>query len=850
MILLRLISWPYVRKHLLRSVLTTAGIVLGVALLVGMQTANQSVLQSFNQTVDRIAGKAQLEVSAGDSGFAEEVLERVEAVPEVHAAAPAIEASVDTNLHGQGKLLILAVDMTGDRSLRDYDFESGDQDVIDDPLIFLAQPDSLIVTRDFADRNGLSTGGKIAFDTMEGPKQFTIRGILKAGGMASAFGGNLGIMDIYAAQKVFGRGRRFDRIDIGLQPGVSLEQGESALRKALGSGFTVEPPSGRGRQFESLLGVYTAATGISSMFALFIGMFIIYNSFSIAVTQRRPEIGILRALGATRSQIRSLFLGESAVAGLIGSSIGAVVGLAFARSLTGFTGQLMDQLFGVPNNTQEVLVNPSLLLGAVALGVVMSMIAAFIPARNAARVEPIQALQKGRYQVLGAGESRARRLTALVASAAALACVPFARFHAALYSGFLLTVMAALLLTPFLSLELARLLRRPLKWLRPIEGSLAADSLIQAPRRTSATVAALMLSLALVIAQGGVARASVESLRDWIEGTLNPDLFVNASSNLASTDFRFPDAMVAELQAVPGIDEIQPVRTVRNEFRGKPIMIVAVDLASTGRRVRRRIVAGDEKTMTRLSSEGKGFIIAENLAVLEKIHLGDTIELPIPAGILRLPVVGIIRDYSNQLGAIFLDRAAYIRYFQDDTINIFRIYVKPGVSSEDVRRQINESLGSRRRLFILLNSEIKDYIMKVADAWLGMTYVQVVVAMVVALLGIVNTLTVSISDRRRELGVLRAVGGLRAQIRGTVWLEAVSIGVIGLVLGIAVGTIFLYYELQALAHGFSGMPLPYEFPFAIAAILVPVILGAALISAILPAETAVRSSLVEALEYE
>jgi putative ABC transport system permease protein len=213
-------------------------------------------------------------------------------------------------------------------------------------------------------------------------------------------------------------------------------------------------------------------------------------------------------------------------------------------------------------------------------------------------------------------------------------------------------------------------------------------------------------------------------------------------------------------------------------------------------------------------------------------------------------VVGVIRDYSNQLGAIFLDRAAYIRYFQDDTANIIRIYVKPGVSSEDVRRQINESVGNHRRLFILLNSEIKDYIMKVADAWLGMTYIQVVVAMVVALLGIVNTLTVSISDRRRELGVMRAVGGLRAQIRGTVWLEAVSIGVIGLVLGIAVGTIFLYYELQALAHGFSGMPLDYEFPFAIAGMLVPVILGAALISAILPAETAVRSSLVEALEYE
>jgi putative ABC transport system permease protein len=850
MILLRLISWPYVRKHLLRSVLTTAGIVLGVALLVGMQTANQSVVQSFNQTVDRIAGKTQLQVSAGDSGFAEDVLERVEALPEVRAAAPAIEASVDTKLHGQGKLLILAVDMTGDRSLRDYDFENGEEDVIDDPLIFLAQPDSLIITRDFADRNGISSGGKVAFDTMEGPRQFTVRGILKAGGMASAFGGNLGIMDIYAAQKVFGRGRRFDRIDIGLQPNVSIEQGESALRRALGPNFTVEPPSGRGRQFESLLGVYTAATGISSLFALFIGMFIIYNSFSIAVTQRRPEIGILRALGATRGQIRTLFLGESALAGLIGSSLGALVGLGFARSLTGATGQLMDQMFGVPNSTQEVLVDPRVVLGAIALGVVMSMIAAFIPARNAACVEPIQALQKGRYQVLGAGESRTRRITALVASGLALACLPFGRVHVVLYSGFILTALACLLLTPFLSLELARLLRRPLKGLRPIEGSLAADSLIQAPRRTSATVAALMLSLALVIAQGGISQASVESLREWMDGSLNPDLFVNASSNLASTDFRFPAAIVPELQAIPGIQEVQPVRTIRQEFHGKPIMIIAADLAAIGRRVRRKVVAGDSETMDRLSSEGKGVIIAENLQELEGIHLGDAIDIPVPAGSLRLPVVGVIRDYSNQLGAIFLDRSAYIRAFQDDSANILRVYVKPGVSPEDVRRQINEQVGTHRRVFIMLNSEIKDYVMKVADAWLGMTYVQVVVAMVVALLGIVNTLTVSISDRRRELGVLRAVGGLRSQIRGTIWLEALSIGAIGLVLGIAVGCIFLYYELEALAHGFSGMPLAYEFPSGIAAMLVPVILLAALISAIVPAETAVRGSLVEALEYE
>jgi len=850
MILLRLISWPYVRKHLLRSVLTTAGIVLGVALLVGMQTANRSVLRAFNQTVDRIAGKAQLQVSAGDSGFAEEVLERLQSLPEVRAAAPVIESSVDPGLKGQGKLLILAVDLTGDRTLRDYDFDSGEQDVIDDPLVFLAQPDSLIVTREFADRNGLRSGSKLTFDTMEGRKQFTVRGILKAGGMAQAFGGNLGIMDIYAAQKFFGRGRRFDRIDIGLAEGVSLDRGEAALGKLLGPGFTVEPPSGRGRQFESLLGIYSVAMSISSVFALFIGMFIIYNAFAIAVTQRRPEIGILRALGATRGQIRTLFLAESAVAGIIGSAAGVGLGLAFARSLTGFTGQMMERIFGVPQNAREVLVDGWFLAVAMALGVLTSMIAAFIPARNAARVEPTQALQKGRYQVLAAGENRLRRNTALVAALVAVVCLAFSRYRPAFYLGYLLTVVAGLLLTPLLSLVLAKLLRHPMKWLRPVEGALAADSLIQAPRRTSATVAALMLSLALVIGQGGVARASFDSIAEWIDSTLNPDLFVSASETLAARDFHFPAAMYADLKKIPGIADIQPIRTARVQFRGKPVMIVAVELEKVARRVRRNSVAGDPDTMNRLASEEKGVIIGENLAGLEKLKLGDPIALATPTGPLRLPVVGIIRDYSNQLGAIFLERKVYIRYFQDDTVDIFRVYVKPGVRAEAVRRDIVNGLGSQRRMFVLLNREVRDYVLGLTNQWLGMTYLQVLVAMLVAVLGIVNTLTVSIADRRREVGVLRAVGGLRSQIRGTVWMEAAAIGIIGLVLGIATGAINLYYELQAIQHDLTGMPLSYQFPLGIVGILVPVILLAALGAAILPAESAVRGSLVEALEYE
>ena len=257
MILLRLISWPYARKHVLRTVLTTAGIVLGVAVFIGMHTANQTVLLGFSETVDRIAGKTQLQVTAGDTGFGEEVLDVVQGASTVRVAVPIIEVVVDSNIKGEGNLLVLGVDMTGDRSLRDYDLEGGGDAAVEDPLIFLAQPDSLILSKEFADRNQLTTGSRLSLGTSEGQKTFTVRGIITTSGLASAYGGSLAIMDIYAAQHMFGRGRTFDRIDIGMHEGATLADCQRELQALIGSGFDVQPPSGRGQQFEAMLASYS-----------------------------------------------------------------------------------------------------------------------------------------------------------------------------------------------------------------------------------------------------------------------------------------------------------------------------------------------------------------------------------------------------------------------------------------------------------------------------------------------------------------------------------------------------------------------------------------------------------------
>ncbi|HEV1287566.1 MAG TPA: FtsX-like permease family protein [Bryobacteraceae bacterium] len=850
MILLRLLSWPYVRKHPLRTFLTTAGIILGTAVFVGMHTANQSVLAAFHQTVNRIAGATQLQVEAGEAGFDESVLERVQSVPEVDIAVPVIEAAANTGLEGQGSILILGVDMTGDRTLRDYQLESADETMIDDPLVFLAQPDSIIVTDIFSKRNGLGLDSELSMRTMEGQKKFTIRGIMKSGGLAGAFGGNLAVMDIYAAQKVFGRGRRFDRIDLTVKEGVPVEDAARKLEAALGPGFQVESPSARGSQFESLARVYSVSADLTSAFALFIGLFIIFNTFSVAVVQRRSEIGVLRTLGATQEQIRALFIGESVVIGLVGSCAGIGFGLLIARGMAGFIGSYLGEVYGVAQRTEEITTNPKLLLMAAAMGVATSILAAVLPARDAARIDPVLALQKGSAQMIPEAENRMRKRLATVLLIAAVAFVALPGIHLGVYLAFGLTVIAALLLAPALALWFAKLLRPFLASLLPVEGTLAADSLIQSPRRTSGALSALMLSLALVIALGGMARASYHVITDWLAVAFNPDLFVTTSDQITSRSFRFPGSMGNILAAIPGVEEVQSARTPRVMVQGSPVMILALEAAISGRRVPLPAIAGRNDQMYKLAAEGKGIIASENFALLHHVSLGDVLDIPSPDGILKLPVVGIIRDYSDQQGSLLMDRQLYVQHWHDDTVNVYRLYLNTGADPSTVKSAILARLSGQTRLFVLRNSELRAYVLKIADQWFAIAYVQIAVAVLVAILGIINTLTVSISDRRRELGVLQAIGGLRVQIRHMIWIEALLIGAIGLALGFLLGAACLYYVREIGGLDIAGLRLAYEYPFGIVALLIPVILCAALVSALGPAEGAVRGNLVEALEYE
>jgi putative ABC transport system permease protein len=301
---------------------------------------------------------------------------------------------------------------------------------------------------------------------------------------------------------------------------------------------------------------------------------------------------------------------------------------------------------------------------------------------------------------------------------------------------------------------------------------------------------------------------------------------------------------------IPGVERVQMVRNARIVFRGTPVMIVATDIASVAETASRPPVHGDPEEMYKLTAAGNGLMVSDNLAQLQRLKLGEMVELPAPQGALRLPIVGILVDYSDQQGTILIDRTVFEQYWRDDTVNALRIYLDPGAQDMDVKRRILERYAGERQVFVLTNAELKAYILRITDQWFGLTTVQIAVAVLVAILGIVNTLTVSITDRRREIGVLKAVGGMRGQIRRTIWMEALTIGALGLVLGYALGAVNLYYILQIVHNDIAGMRLDYEFPVSVTLALVPTMLAAAFVAALWPAESAVRGSLVEALEYE
>lgn len=840
------------RRHRMRTLLTMLGIALGVSVLFAVRTANQTLLSSLNVTIEKLAGKATLQIVGDEGGFPESVWETVKDVPGVYIAQPVIEVLGSTAFEDEGNLMIVGVDMLGDRELREYQFDEEGSEIAD-PLVTLAQPDSILVSKKFAERHALAEGDKLPIYTAQGKKDFIVRGVFKPAGIGEVFDGQIAVMDVFNAQFIFGRGRNIDRIDLMNEKDVPVEELQRRLRERLPAGLEVTRPAARGQGIENAISAMSIGMSVASFIALLVGVFIIFNTFSISVSQRWKEIGVLRAIGVERSAIRWMFILEAALMGIIGSAIGIFVGYFLAIGAERVMSEIAAKIFSYVATQQPPVFRSDFALTSFLIGIGASIIGALMPAVSASRLNPILALHnieaRRSETVLGWG----RVAFGILLICLGLALIGFGPRKVGLnfqFSYALLMLLGLILLLPKLSELTARALRPVMDRFFGSEGVIAVDSMIQAPGRTSATVGALMIGLMFVFSTGAYVRSYQQTVSRWMERMINSDLLITTSEMARSRTYHFSPELSSRIAGLPGVKSLENARFLFIPYAGDSIGLVSLEMDGWFARVSDVVEDADTDTARRKMVSGQGILASRNFATRYDLKVGDTVTLETPTGRFERPIVGLLEDYTSEKGAIFLDRELYKKFWNDEAVDIIEVNLVAGADPATVKRAVERMVRGEHRAFVYTNAEYKRWVMNLIDGFFLLNYMQMAIAIIIASLGIVNCLLISVSERRREFGVLRAIGGLRSQIGRMVMLEAACIAIVGLVSGALAGFLNTWFLVRTAASMVGGFVLPFRFPFGMILVVLPAVLLIALAAAWWPARKAVRLNVIEAIGYE
>ncbi|MGV3720964.1 MAG: FtsX-like permease family protein [Actinomycetota bacterium] len=845
--LFRVLGLRYLRANRFRALLGLVAVALGVALYVSSRTMITSARASMEQTVRSLAGSAEWQVSRGRSlGIEEALVERIRKVPGA-IAAPVIQASVPLRSPKGGTLLLLGVDFTNDSLLRLYRIDGR---TTADPAQFAMAaliPNSIVVARSFAARHGLATGSTVEVETKEGLRTLLVTGMLADEGPARVADGSFAVMELHAAQALFGRPGFVDRIDVAH---VSRERLLAAC-----PGCSVLPASRSGSMTEDALARIESLVAIS-VIGLLVGLFIIYNSVQISVVQRLKEIGALRALGATQRQVLGLFLLEWTALGLLGSVTGIALGWALAHALLQTAGRSLNAIVPLID-FRHVVLEPATVAAGLALGCGTAFVAAFLPARGATRIPPVELLRAHGYR-------SGHRYGVLCAAgagmmAAGLGMTALIRFSttAGLVSIALVFIGLALAL-PQLLLLAARAARPLLQRLFRLEGYLAADNLAKFPQRTALTAVTLGGALAMMIAtatlvsgfQVATARARSETF---------PFDFAIMATDLSSGSIysgrAVPYRLLDEVRSVPGVDLAYGIRTAFAEFRAQDVMIVGIELPGFLEMHRRRNTRGwarrlDQSGDAVRMAAGEGVYVAENFAALYGVRPGAVIELPTPSGPRRLRVLRAIPEYSWPRGAIIMDLQTLRRLWQDDALSYVDVSAAPGVAPERLRSAIAAKLAGEYSLFLYDQAQIARISDDVLRQTVAVADLQVVVAMGIGFLGIVNSLLISVLQRTREIGLVRAVGMTRSQVARTVIIEGVFIALLGGLIGIAGGLIGGWLPLRLFTLAATGYLYPLVVPWKSAALALAAALIIGFVASLIPARRAANLPVLDAIGYE
>ncbi len=861
--LFRFVGLRHLTGKPLRTLLTSISVALGVGLFVAIDLINRSTLDSFRENFEAISGKAQLAVTAGETGFPEDKLNDVAKVMGVRSAVPMIEARAYlAGARTSETLQIFGIDLLTDSNVRSY--KTTDQQLIEDPLVFLNQPDSIVVAKPFAEKHGLKMDSPLELATANGLKRFVVRGILTPEGPAKAYGGAIALMDIDGAALTFGKRGKVDRIDIVAKEGEDLDALAAKIRESVGPGYKVDKPEGQSQGMQQMVATFQKLMSIVSSLAVMVGVFMVANAVSISVAERRREVGTLRALGATQKGIMILFLSEAIAMGTFGALLGAWMGNTLAHSLVGSVAASMSKQYLMPIAPPNIRFGTNDLIRATLLGAVASLVAAFFPAWKATSIQPVEAIRTQKEQEGEGGEKLLKRAFGLGAAlliyvgALALAGIEptnpiWESFNQAAAFG------GVVLITPWLSVGIIALIRRALGRTGGTLLKLSQDNLLKHPRRTASNVLTLMVGLVMVVLISTMNASFRNSISAWVGRVFHADMLVSSQGRVFAFETQPIDQSIRdELMTVPEVrdalaDPIGALRFVHFDYGGRTLAVKALDeppafLHYSTFEVKDRDTADAGREL--FHSADPTIMVSRSFVNHFGNKTGDRIAIETPTGKLDARIVGVMTDYASQQGVVYMRRGLYQQYWNDPLVTVFGIYLKAGSDPEKIRQAIDARFGRDKNLMITLNSELKKEMVQTIDQ--SFAYLKSIefAALLIALLGLFNTLSISVMERMRELGLLRAVGMARNQVFKMIVLESASLGISAVLIALSFGAWLAYLWVRFGVERTMGWSVEFYFPFETALRASSLGLAVALLAGLLPSRRAAYLEIKEALAYE
>lgn len=833
------LAWRYLFGRGARSLLTTLAVSLGVMLTFGLNGISPAMEAAFTRNLLSSAGAVDLSVAdASGQPFAADIADRVARTPGVAAVSPELQRTIilpKTTSGGVDQLTLVGVDPALAPQVRDLSVDAGRSLAVGDSAVML-------VTADLAGRLGLTVGDSLAVPSASGSTTLRLIGLLAGSGVP---GQDQAFIPLSQAQQLFSAAGRITAVQARAADGVDRVGVEATVREELGSAFTVGGLSSDSSLLASLQ-VANLTFLMFSLFALATAGFIILNSFRTVVAQRRRDIGMLRAIGARRRTILSLFLVESLLQGIVGTGLGLLLGWAMAA---GFLAALMP----IANSMMHLQVDGPLFTGttwatAILLGLGVTIAAALVPARAAARVSPLEAMRPQVAEVAGhrLGISTWIGLGALLVATFGL----FSGATGLVGFGSVLFLIGIALLASALVVPAARWLSPVLTLRYPREGPIAAGNLQRNPGRSGVTVTVVMLGLAAIVAMVTVVNSITVGFIGYLDRSMSANyLIIPQSIVLSQGNVAAGPELARRVADVPGVSAVTTLRLGQARSDGGEVQVIGIDPSSY-------LSVGDfdwnsgssDQAVSQLRS-GRWVIANGVYAAAHNLAAGEQITLQTPNGERGYLVAGIGNDYLNaKLATLYTSQTNLARDFNIGSDLMVMANQDAAADPAQVQAALQRVTDAYPAFRLYQSSAWKADQLAIFNA--SMIFFDVLIAALAlpSLLALINTMAISVLARTREIGMLRAVGATRRQIRRMITAESVLLAVIGTVLGVAAG-LWLGFAM-VLAMGSVGWQMPFSFPWTGIAVAVVVGLVFGVLAARGPARNASRLQVVNALHQE